>query len=385
MHLISSLPILCCFALLAVLSCRSFSGGQSSNFDSIEFYKVHFTQALDLVRTKRAFVNSGFLYVPHTDLSSIVITHFRAHLSLELARTSQRLSLMEDERVTPRLVALSNQYLGKKYGQSGGTVSVEQIEQLVTSSFPLCMSSIHFALKETKHAKHWARLQYGLFLKAVGLSSDDALTFWRKYLTKNSDADSFDKKYAYLFRHMYGKEGKKVSYSPYSCIKIQNGSQPGTADEFHGCPYKHNPVNILTTKLDKMGLHKTEINDVMSFVQSKNYCMACTKEFEYRHRISENVFTAITHPNQYYEESNRFTTTGSVSNRMRGVHNTEAVGIDELKQIKEELESQTSSQKSGGSQIIVKESSEDMMDTGLSQEDLQFLNQSAAEFDEDFE
>ena len=357
------------------------SGSQSSNFEAIEFYKVHFTQALDLVRSKRAFVHSGFLYVPHTDLSSIVITHFRAHLSLELARTSQRLSLMEDERVTPRLVAISNQYLGKKFGQSGGAVSVEQIEQLVTSSFPLCMSSVHFALKETKHAKHWARLQYGLFLKAIGLSSDDALVFWRKYLTKNGDADSFDKKYAYLFRHMYGKEGKKTSYSPYSCVKIQNGSQPGTADEFHGCPFKHNPTNVLTAKLDKMGLHKTEINDVMSFVSSKNFCMACTKEFEYRHRITENVFTAVTHPNQYYEESNRFTTTGNVSNRMRGVHPTEAVGIDELKQLKEELESQSMTQKSGMSSTIQTTQSEGME---LSQEDLQFLNQSAAEFDDDF-
>ena len=89
--------------------------------------------------------------------------------------------------------------------------------------------------------------------------------FWKKYLTKNcGDGDSFDKKYSYLFRHMYGKEGKKTSYSAYSCVKIQNGSQPGPADEFHGCPYKHNPVNILQVVLAMV------INTHYNRLQSRN-------------------------------------------------------------------------------------------------------------------
>ena len=275
--------------------------------------------------------------------------------------------------------------MGKNFGQASGAVSVDQIEQLAATSFPLCMTNVHNFLKETKHAKHWARLQYGLFLKAIGLNSDDALVFWKKYLTKNcGDGDAFDKKYSYLFRHMYGKEGKKTSYSAYSCVKIQNSNAPGTADEFHGCPYKHNPVNILQVKLDKLGLHKTEINEVLDFVSSKNYCMACTKEFEFRHKVAENMFTSITHPNQYYEESVRFSTTGNVSNRMRGVQASEAVPLDSFVQEHETFVASQRNLSQGGDIKTISNSVAAKNQDGVSDEDMQFLDLNAAEFEDDF-
>ena len=38
-------------------------------------------------------------------------------------------------------------------------------------------------------------------------------------------------------RYNYGKEGKKVDWTPYNCMKIINDSpSPG---EQHGCPYRH--------------------------------------------------------------------------------------------------------------------------------------------------
>ena len=90
-------------------------------------------------------------------------------------------------------------------------------------------------------------MQYGLFLKAAGLNLEDALRFWRSYFTKEMDVDKFDKQYAYSIRHNYGKEGKRVNYTPYSCMKIiMTNVGPGDS---HGCPFKHSDAAQLQQKL----------------------------------------------------------------------------------------------------------------------------------------
>ena len=38
--------------------------------------------------------------------------------------------------------------------------------------------------------------------------------------------DAFQKGYAYSFRHMYGKEGSRKNYTPFSCMKIIMGAPP---------------------------------------------------------------------------------------------------------------------------------------------------------------
>lgn len=66
---------------------------------------------------------------------------------------------------------------------------------------------------------------------------EDALIFWEREFTRSMSHDDFQKKYAYNVRHLYGKEGGRKNYAPYSCMKIVLGTQPGVG-EFHGCPYK---------------------------------------------------------------------------------------------------------------------------------------------------
>ena len=47
--------------------------------------------------------------------------------------------------------------------------------------------------------------------------------------------DQFAKSYSYSFRHMYGKEGSRKNYTPFSCMKIIMGSPP-EAGAFHAAP-----------------------------------------------------------------------------------------------------------------------------------------------------
>ena len=48
----------------------------------------------------------------------------------------------------------------------------------------MCARNLHENFKKNHHLKHWGRLQYGLFLKGIGISLEDALAFWRTEFSK---------------------------------------------------------------------------------------------------------------------------------------------------------------------------------------------------------
>lgn len=61
--------------------------------------------------------------------------------------------------------------------------------QLAKLSFPLCMRSIHNRLRGDHHLRHFARRQYGLFLKGIGMSLESQIEFFRAEFTKKLDSD----------------------------------------------------------------------------------------------------------------------------------------------------------------------------------------------------
>lgn len=111
---------------------------------------------------------------------------------------------------------------------------MSKIDQLADQHYPLCMKRQHRALRLNHHLMHTARMQYGLFLKGIGVSMDDSINFWRNEFLKKPDIDEkiFNSRYAYSIRHNYGKEGKRTDYTAYSCAKIINAI-PGV-NEYHG-------------------------------------------------------------------------------------------------------------------------------------------------------
>ena len=94
-------------------------------------------------------------------------------------------------------------------------------KKLAMKSFPMCMRHLHDSLKEYHHLRHYGRLQYVLYLKGIGLPLEENLKMWRMEFSRGTiPVDKFEKEYAYNIRHSYGKEGKRTSYTPYSCLKI---------------------------------------------------------------------------------------------------------------------------------------------------------------------
>ena len=52
------------------------------------------------------------------------------------------------------------------------------------------MRQLHDQLRIDHHLRHGGRMQYGLFLKGIGLTLQQSLTFWRKEFTKRMDPET---------------------------------------------------------------------------------------------------------------------------------------------------------------------------------------------------
>nr|XP_026647395.1 DNA primase large subunit isoform X2 [Zonotrichia albicollis] len=242
------------------------------------------------------------------ELTENLMQKFLEHVNLSFeALTARSLpSIQSDERLQPLLNHLSHSYVGPDYSiqKNTGKISLEQIDALSVKSFPLCMRQLHRALRESHHLRHGGRMQYGLFLKGIGLTLEQALEFWKKeFIRGKVDADKFDKGYAYSIRHSYGKEGKRTDYTPYSCMKIIMSNPPSQGD-YHGCPFRHSDPELLKQKLQSYKIPPSGIAQVLELVKGMHYQLACQKYFELTHDIDDIGFS-LNHPNQYFTESQK--------------------------------------------------------------------------------
>uniref|UniRef100_A0A8C3UC74 DNA primase large subunit n=1 Tax=Catharus ustulatus TaxID=91951 RepID=A0A8C3UC74_CATUS len=270
-------------------------------------YQVGLADAVDLFRARKVFIKDGFAYVPFKEIDVIVLNNYRTKLSKALALTARSLpSIQSDERLQPLLNHLSHSYVGPDYSiqKNTGKISLEQIDALSVKSFPLCMRQLHRALRDSHHLRHGGRMQYGLFLKGIGLTLEQALEFWKKeFIRGKVDADKFDKGYAYSIRHSYGKEGRRTDYTPYSCMKIIMSNPPSQGD-YHGCPFRHSDPELLKQKLQSYKIPPSGITQVLELVKGVHYQLACQKFFELTHDVDDIGFS-LNHPNQYFTESQK--------------------------------------------------------------------------------
>ncbi|KAI1795763.1 DNA primase, large subunit [Ganoderma leucocontextum] len=283
------------------------------------YYKVKWTRVPDLVEKRKVILKGGMAYVPSAEQASIVFQEFQTLLEKSLEATAKALPrLDEDTRLVPILdnlskgfqAGVSSEWAGKTEGQEG--LTADMVDEMAYKHYPACMRNLHMALRRDKHLKHYGRLQYGLFLKILGLSIDEALAFWRKAFSSIQD-DKFNKEYRYNIRHSYGLEGKRANYAAWGCQQILMSNEPGPGDS-HGCPYRHfstdNLQSALLTMYSDHGLTSQDMPEIMNMVKQKHYHVACTRVFEITHsrqgvKKGEGVGAgeSVTHPNHYAARS----------------------------------------------------------------------------------
>jgi len=215
--------------------------------------------------------------------------------------------------------------MGPDYAKGGvhDRLSVADIDAVAKRSFPLCMKTLYAQLKTAGHLKHGGRQQFSLFLKAIGLTLEDALLFWRTEFARSGiDGEKFEKQYAYNIRHNYGQEGKRADYREQSCLKII-GSSVGTGDS-HGCPYRHYDSERLKSTLVTNGVSSIKAAEIAGLAKAQHFQIACSKCFEYTHPGSEEIMVNL--PSDYVGASSIHHKSKQSSGAANSAHGVKAEG-----------------------------------------------------------
>ena len=280
------------------------------------YFKVKFESVYQLVKMRDVLVKKGFAYVHKDVVDAIVMTEFRAKLSKNLGLAAKRWNAFvvssERARLVPLINSLRTKELGRlDYGGDNGNgpsgtgiVLNKDLQRLAEESFPLCAKNLFKAVKREHHLRHEGRRQLQLYLKRIGLPLEEALVFFKTEFTKKPGCNNekFEKDYAYGVRHSYGKEGKRVDYTPHSCMKCI-AANPGKG-EYHGCPFKTFSEEALGTALSKMKIEPSKVTNIVTKAKNKHYQLACSDVFEAVHG-GEFIEGGLHHPNQYYEQSRK--------------------------------------------------------------------------------
>ncbi|KAL0099241.1 hypothetical protein PUN28_020071 [Cardiocondyla obscurior] len=288
-----------------IRECLEASFPYINDIDNTQFYSVPFSEVPNLLKKRKAFIMQGKAFIPEQEMAFLFVTHFRRIFisSFEIAREA-RANLYNDERFAYIFANLENsiQIENTIFVQDQEIrkhVSINQLDEFAEFSYPLCMRVLHKALKNNHHLTHGGRVQYCLFLKGIGLSLSNVMTFWENEFTKMASDVKFGKEQIYAVRYAFGLEGSRRNYQPYSCSKIME-SALGPRD-CHGCPFNYMLHNVLEEELVDCGFNKHEISTILKLSKDGQSFAACNKYFEMKHDCSNDTF--FKHPNVYFNES----------------------------------------------------------------------------------
>lgn len=102
---------------------------------------------------------------------------------------------------------------------------------------------------------------------------------------------------------MFGKEGARRNYTPYSCLKVIHQAPP-EAGAFHGCVFKHQPDNLLLTLLTQQGVALNDAKEMVAMAKAQqNPQLACQRHFDLTHPGHGIANPVANHPNLWYDSS----------------------------------------------------------------------------------
>ena len=273
-------------------------------------YKVPLAQCTHLLVPHKLAPEKGFVRVPVRLLPNIVAKFFEEMLEYSMENVQGNLALIEeDDRLSSLIRRLRNPaaMTVSRPVELKTKLTVEQVDA-ASRHFPPCMKVLYQYLKREHHLKHYGRLQFALFLKAIGMPFEDALKFWKGEFCQKMTPDKFHKEYEYNIRHSYGRVGKMTDYSSQGCSKLAHMPQPA-AQEHHGCPFRHMNQEDLVKVLLSYGLNPLELQPILEKAEMHQQ-VACIRLFKTVHKgCPEAGLEHVGHfPGAFYAASKRLST-----------------------------------------------------------------------------
>ena len=218
-----------------------------------KFIRVPFEDTYSLIADHKIVVRDGISNVPSSKYGILIRLLFVRNLKEEMASIGPEVEriLAEDDRLKKLVEDLPKVNFGRDYQKAEhssqrGKINLGEIYILAQQHFPLCMMEMHQELVTKHHLRHYGRLQYGSFIKGIGMTVEDARTYFKREFSKG-DAKKLNE-YMYYVDHMYGLKGKKTDYTPWGCAKMITQNAPGSGD-VHGCPFEFYGEQALVTAL----------------------------------------------------------------------------------------------------------------------------------------
>lgn len=152
------------------------------------WFQVDWERVPELVEHRRVLLRKGKAFVHVREQVSMVVGEFGRQLEAGLTLASRALPRMdEDDRLSPILTHLAKSFAAPEatYSEEASSItgSVNPTAAAIDSLskfFPLCMQNLHRELRKQSHLKHFARLQYTLFLKGIGMDMQQCIEFWSR-------------------------------------------------------------------------------------------------------------------------------------------------------------------------------------------------------------
>lgn len=270
-----------------------------------KFLKIPFRYAGPLIEKYEVEICDGFAYIQPYNSYRMIQDLFGEIMFIQYKQLKEVEKAMRarDPRLTELREAIRKEKKEKVFYEmhTSFNISYQSVANLAPKHFPLCMEEIYDSLKSKHMLKHWGRLQFGLFLKGIGLSLEDNISLFSTELKKSATAVKKVSEYKYYLEHMYGKKGKKVEYTPWGCQKMATKSTPA-AEEVFGCPFKYYSDPFLSKTLRKKGLDATEVEEVLS-ARNAAYTQGCRKYYQKTHPDVKIRDAIGKHPNGYFASS----------------------------------------------------------------------------------
>jgi len=277
--------------------------GKNADLENMDWFKVPFQHVSNLVRSRSVYMEKGYAFVPEEALTEFVVGKFRASLSKWLTVLAKKRDLIfsdEGDRLEPILKSFG-QFLTLEhdYSSEGGRVTASSLEAVAKKSFPPCMRQLLDGLKTDKKLKHEGRTHVWGFLKAAGMSVEDAMKWSFSNMTAYANPE---KEFGYNIRHAWGREGHGKGLGSFGCInKIKSLPAEG---QYHGCPFKHS--KNLKGQLRSWGINNdSEVSQISKMATDGKYQHACVCFFKKTHKTGdiEDLVMSISHPNHYFDQS----------------------------------------------------------------------------------
>ncbi|CAG9765543.1 unnamed protein product [Ceutorhynchus assimilis] len=286
--------------------------------------QMDFETCLDLVASSKYHINNRKLYIYNFQWKQIILALFKTYLinSLkEIKANEQCKNVLAEPRMSMIFFnvqgALSQAFPQSSFAKSG-SFSQSSIDNVFVD-FPPCIRHLYDVLQRDNRLPHQARFDFSVFLKDIGLSLEEQLSFWEAVYMKDPGENAkcthtwekHNKHYIYSIRHIYGLEGSKLETCVKSCTDIEDIKL--AVNEEGGCPFAHDDDHNLKKILKKCLPNNPEDIEVIIHERKLSAQKGCQAYFyanmlkRYKYRVPDDEIN-FQNPAEFYLLTEKFST-----------------------------------------------------------------------------